>query len=320
MKFDVLAINCKRLCHLTVATVLFGVFSFGQNLNGDGFQQLTIDDGKISFAMPTESVVHNNTGRSQVIVHGLVDGVSVSANVRKTGNGLRWMKEGLERDDKEDADSEESKSLVKSEPVKVGDYHLRTITRTSKEEFYLFLESTSGSKYLTITIRAKDATNPMIQRVLASISFEGKAVFNKITAAAPTVSATVSVFHLKSSEVVKEALKRKQIGKINVRVDEKTLEPKSGMNFYSRPLIILSKPFARYTDTAMSRGVSGIVQLRIQFKADGDIGDITVKKDLGSGLTDNAVEAAKRIKFLPAQVDGKNVDITKTFQYTFATY
>jgi len=86
------------------------------------------------------------------------------------------------------------------------------------------------------------------------------------------------------------------------------------------PLKILSKPVAQYTEQARKENVQGTVILRIRFKADGTIGSISVVRGLPFGLTENAEEAARKIKFQPVTRDGVPVDTTKVVEYTFVLY
>jgi TonB family protein len=88
----------------------------------------------------------------------------------------------------------------------------------------------------------------------------------------------------------------------------------------TEPLRIISRSKAAYTETALENKVEGAVMLRITFRNDGEIGDIGVLRGLPYGLTENAVEAAKKIKFRPKMVDGKPVDTVKTVQYGFNIY
>jgi len=310
----------QRFSVVSILVAFFAIASFGQSKPDDSLQKLTIDDGLVSFVLPRELVVYYEKERSRVLMHGVIDGVSISANATKTGFGLRWLKDGMQREESDDAEYDEIISFEKSEVVKVGDFYIRTVKRTTREQFYFFIESASSSKYFTISIMAKDSNDPMVQRILASISYDRKTVFNKITAASLPASTTVDVFDLKTSEIVEEALKRKQIGRVVVRVDGNAKRPKSLGVVYSRPLILLSKPRPGYTDSARTQGIAGSVKLLVEFKADGDIGEVTIVKDLGSGLGDKAVEAAKKIKFLPAQVDGKAVSSVKEIIYSFAIY
>jgi len=87
-------------------------------------------------------------------------------------------------------------------------------------------------------------------------------------------------------------------------------------------LVILSKPRPGYTDEARLHNVQGTVILRIVFLANGGIGPISVVKELPFGLTEQAINAAKKIPFLPKTEDGKSVGVTVTRQieYTFSIY
>ncbi len=86
------------------------------------------------------------------------------------------------------------------------------------------------------------------------------------------------------------------------------------------PLVILSKTPASYTDNARSNQVSGTVSLLILFSSSGRITQILVVKGLRYGLTENAVRAARQIKFEPAKENGKPISQVKMVQYSFTLY
>ena len=86
------------------------------------------------------------------------------------------------------------------------------------------------------------------------------------------------------------------------------------------PLTILSKEPASYTANARNNNVSGTVRLLILFAASGQVTHILVLRDLGYGLTENAVRAARQIKFEPAKQDGKPFSQVKIVEYNFTVY
>ena len=86
------------------------------------------------------------------------------------------------------------------------------------------------------------------------------------------------------------------------------------------PLTILSKKPASYTDKARANQVTGTVRLLLLFAASGQVTHILVLKDLGHGLTENAVRAAREIKFEPAKEDGKPISQVKIAEYSFTVY
>lgn len=83
---------------------------------------------------------------------------------------------------------------------------------------------------------------------------------------------------------------------------------------------ILEKPRPQYTDRARNNLVEGEIRLLVGFDADGTIGHILVLRPLGYGLDQEAVRAARRIKFEPATVDGKPVPSVLQVFYTFDIY
>lgn len=63
-----------------------------------------------------------------------------------------------------------------------------------------------------------------------------------------------------------------------------------------------------YTGKARDKKIEGEVIVRALFQRDGKIKSAKVEKGIGFGLDERAIEAVKRMSFLPAQFDGKDVD------------
>ncbi len=91
-------------------------------------------------------------------------------------------------------------------------------------------------------------------------------------------------------------------------------------------LRLISKPKPAYTDSARKKKLEGTVRLRITFLATGQIGDvIDVTKEKRQklekyGLTAQAIAAAQKIKFYPAQINGVPTVKTITIEYVFTLY
>ena len=66
--------------------------------------------------------------------------------------------------------------------------------------------------------------------------------------------------------------------------------------------------------------IKGTVRLKVVLLASGKIGDVTVVKGLSQSQTEQAIAAAKQIKFEPKKVNGVPVDTTRVFEYTFEFY
>lgn len=83
---------------------------------------------------------------------------------------------------------------------------------------------------------------------------------------------------------------------------------------------VLSKPEPSYTETARKHEVTGTVVLRCVFGSDGLVKHLLVIKELPFGLTEQALKAARRIKFVPAMKDGVPVSMYIQLEYNFNLY
>jgi TonB family protein len=86
-----------------------------------------------------------------------------------------------------------------------------------------------------------------------------------------------------------------------------------------RPFIAF-KPEPTYTEQARQNALAGSVILKLIFTADGSVTNIKVASGLPYGLEENAIEAAKKIKFIPAMKDGKLVSTWMQLEYNFNFY
>lgn len=80
---------------------------------------------------------------------------------------------------------------------------------------------------------------------------------------------------------------------------------------------LLETPLASYTDEAKAAKAHGDVRLRLVLAADGTVKYVFPIKSLGHGLTESAIEAARRIKFEPALRNGAAASQFITFVYVF---
>ncbi|HEY6189848.1 MAG TPA: energy transducer TonB [Pyrinomonadaceae bacterium] len=83
---------------------------------------------------------------------------------------------------------------------------------------------------------------------------------------------------------------------------------------------ILSKPVAEYTELARQHNVSGTVLLKLVLAADGTVKNIRAVAGLPYGLTERAIDAARRIRFVPAMKDGQPVSQYAVLEYGFNLY
>lgn len=110
------------------------------------------------------------------------------------------------------------------------------------------------------------------------------------------------------------------------KVDGIKIDPEPGVVYFSeeqkhvykgsevdQKVRLINKP---PPDIANTEGIRGHVVLRTVFAANGRVVNITVVKD-SPGLTERAIEAARKIKFTPAIKDGKPVSMWMQLEYNF---
>ncbi|HXF05787.1 MAG TPA: energy transducer TonB [Blastocatellia bacterium] len=95
-------------------------------------------------------------------------------------------------------------------------------------------------------------------------------------------------------------------------------EPRiGGGDIASRPIITF-KPRPEWTEEARRNRIQGVVVLSATFAADGRIKNVRIVRGLGYGLDEKAIEAALRIRFIPARdARGNPVDWRGTIHVEF---
>ncbi|MFN2596092.1 MAG: energy transducer TonB [Pyrinomonadaceae bacterium] len=88
----------------------------------------------------------------------------------------------------------------------------------------------------------------------------------------------------------------------------------------TRRAVVTSRPEPLYTDEARRDQITGTVTLRFVLNANGTVTNIVALSRLPDGLTERAMEAARRITFTPAEKDGRRVSQWATINYNFNIY
>jgi protein TonB len=86
----------------------------------------------------------------------------------------------------------------------------------------------------------------------------------------------------------------------------------------TKKAVIVSKPVPEYTLMARENRVTGKVVLRAVFRSTGKVTNVQAIKRLPDGLTEQAIEAARQIKFKPAEKDGRPVSTFMMLEYNFS--
>jgi TonB family protein len=88
----------------------------------------------------------------------------------------------------------------------------------------------------------------------------------------------------------------------------------------TRKASVITKPQPTYTEEARRNQISGTVILRCVFSSSGAVTNIIAVSKLPDGLTEKAIAAAKQIRFIPAQKDGRFVSMYIQLEYNFNLY
>ena len=91
-------------------------------------------------------------------------------------------------------------------------------------------------------------------------------------------------------------------------------------NEVTRKAAVVWKPEPTYTEQARAHRVVGTVILKAVFAANGYVTNIIATRELKDGMTEAAIEAARNIRFFPAEKDGKPVSQWMMLEYNFNLY
>jgi len=83
---------------------------------------------------------------------------------------------------------------------------------------------------------------------------------------------------------------------------------------------ITAKPNPGYPEEARRSGVSGRVVVAVVLCKTGNVTDVEVLKGLPNGLSEEAVKAARRIRFEPGRKDDELVSVKVRAIYDFQTF
>lgn len=202
--------------------------------------------------------------------------------------------------------------------------HVNVSERPDRYATVIYASSKKYSYFVAAYARVPE--HPKVKRFLASLKFDGKPLMN-IPGENSKVSATPQQLEdMPSSPIVKQFLKTRVNKKNEVRFEP--LDPKipvvidqepdldvTDLTKVTRSLIILRNPKPAYRPS-LSRS-SGIITVVVTLLATGEVGTIIVDSKADRGMAEAAVDAARQIKFIPAEYEGRPIDVTRRFVYGY---
>jgi TonB family protein len=295
-----------RLGLLSISVLfIFAILASGQDPDRK-WTPLSSPKGDLTLAMSGSFSVQNE---SEIIrVFSDQNGATMELLVRPRVDPRDMLKfAGQEFDDS---------GTVQLKEFKIGKVSGRTRVRNADQ--YSISIYLAGKNFYQITASAESSKNPVLDQFLSSIRIDGQALMKQ---PGPSNTDAVRIDSLPTSTDVIQALNVPDAEKISVVYDSTTtLDAHNAGGAFSRTSLILRKPRPTYTDAARRANVQGDVVLFVQLRANGSVGNVIVRKRLSEGLLENSIQAAKRIKFIPAQRNGQPVDSYAALTYSFAIY
>lgn len=210
----------------------------------------------------------------------------------------------------------------KSEVIKVGDFLIRKFTYNNPSDKKIFntIVIAKDSNFYSLIVRSKTGQEKELARFLYSIKLNGKPLIAR-TEEMNFPEETIAVSALETSPEIVEAEKRKT-GKFKGNVTYELLSNADDgeTEDLTHKAIILEKPIPnfekpQFPDNGVIQETRINIQIKVQFRADGQIGDMIVYSGSEKHHIKTAIDAARKIRFVPARRGGEFVDSFQIVQY-----
>ncbi len=297
-----------------IAVLSISLFVFGQDQKADKWIRVQNDDGEFSIELPEkfayfynkEGFLVNNTYNSF-----LVEEMSMAnAYVDKTLLSFETYKAKQSALDAiTDSDEHSAKFLTKNadwSKLKKEGYKLKQLNYGNKNFTAIRQYFSSKNRIYVLTVANRDGETAAMKRFFDSLIFKPDAKNEQISEA-------IRFANLKQSEV--EAITNAEPPKPPGNIFAK---PTSDPN--ALPLVIVSQPIPSFTSSAKRSFETGNIQVRLTFSDEGRVSKVGIIKDLNAGLLRQSLFSAIRMKFLPAEKDGKPITVSKIVEYSFRIY
>jgi hypothetical protein len=301
------------------ALLIFALSCLGQDklpATEAKWTRIETENKEVSAAFPDDFLMDANTKtfNQRYKVFGFKQGVSVSWRIGEPSNPkLNFSRISAESDNAE---------------VSTFDFNgvSGKIYLYTDERYFKMVHFFVRKEFYTFSISSNSQSNVVAGQFLCSILVKGKQLFNCKEKNSVTESETVLISTLKTSPQILEVLNRKssgEKGKVSyVNYLTQTNEKPKPEDISKRPAIILRRESpqirALRVEGAILLGKSN-VKIRAVLLANGQIGSLTAPSKFDKGSLNSYIDALRKTKFIPAEIDGKPVDSEYTFVYEIET-
>lgn len=312
----------KKIFFITTLLILFVSAAHAQTTEKQNWTRLESDAKDFSIAVPSNyEVLFDREGQEIFYGRGLNNLKKVKISdvrfVTAFTENASFLVESYKTSNLRDAMASLSPGgPTVNEYVDFGfnGFEGKTFTRSSDNSYSLEIIIGQKDRLYRILGGAKDKNNEALKYFLSSLKLNNK---NSL------VLKSLLDGQVKETSVLISSLKETpfQFEKDETEQKKERDEPvKPLQEEGKKSLLILYKPKPPYTEAGRRTRTTGTVRLRVTFSENGNIAKISVLSGLGNGLTENAVRAARLIRFLPMEIDNKPVATTKTVVYSFDIY
>lgn len=296
---------------ITFGLVIFAIVLLGPaaTFSQDQHRPTTFTNTAKNFEFTIDSAFLIDRENHKVTIFGYSGPLSISVQTDKTQDPKGYVKRLYYPKEKS----------TKSEKAETGDFLVRKFEYETAGQFSTSIFIASSDDYFVISASASRKSDPELVRFFQSIRLNGKPLVPSMRVSENDPNAFI-ITKQEVSQVVLDALIKPKNTTTKAQFALVKEDPVVYDPSFSRGLIILRKPRPTYTDSARQNNKQGTIRAKVEFLKDGQIGGITVDPTLDRGLAENVAKVVKLIKFIPAEINGKPVDIMQVVEYGFAIY
>jgi hypothetical protein len=271
----------------------------------------------LSFKIPEGYFAYRNKERSETYLSWYENKVAINVSMIKVlqaRSRLARIEDGYDQFD------------CKYDYFTLGPIAAKIFTCESDKQFSKTIYLATDDRYCKFVVAAPTADSVNVSLFLMSLRSHRAPIFPKYGDKPDANDKVLREEEIKSSPLVEKYLKMPDAGYIKVTAPkdikdtgEKVLDADSPV--YSRPTIMLRKyapSFPKVDKTGPPIHIR--VKLRVQFLAGGQIGKVEVLVTNGFEYTEAAIDSLRKLKFVPAQIDGKDVDTSRVLDFSFDTF
>ena len=284
----------KRILLATALWILVASAAIAQPANGP-WKRYTVKGEEFSVILPTLPAMTTRkpmverfaTERRERVLGAYADGVAFAISCFENPGRRETLDQFIEQEIFTHSGWDRSSE----QELKVNGFNGKQYLSPNKVPGTMQLFSTSNNVYRFQAFGAT-ADDPRVKQFFSSIMLGKKT-------AGTEVSDGIGIPYDPDTEPLTNALQNKDV---------------------DRKAVIVMRPEPAYTDEARKNMLTGAVILKAILTAKGNVEGIRVASGLPYGLSEKAIEAAKKLKFIPALKDGKFVPSWVQIEYHFNLY